>query len=258
MTLQTQGATVTTEQIYLDQYDEGRYQRPSVTADIALFTIKDGALCILLVQRGNHPYQGHWALPGGFIDVEADEDLQETAYRELAEETGLGLDEARGWYLEQLYTYSAKGRDPRTRVISTAYFALAPNLGDPAAGSDAAAARWWTVEDLEHLNLAFDHATIVQDALERVRAKLEYTNLAANLITAPFTLTELRRVYEAVWGTELVRSNFSRKVTAAEGFLVEADDISQPGQAGGKPARLYNAGDTTSLYPPFLRPANND
>lgn len=244
------------EEDFLTTYDPSVYERPSLTVDVALFTLRDGQLSILLVQRAEHPFKGAWALPGGFLDVDADEDLSDTAYRELAEETGVTLDVASGWYLEQLYTYGRKDRDPRTRVVTTAFYALAPQLGDPTAGSDAANARWWAVADLEDLDLAFDHAAIIEDALERVRSKLEYTSLATRLLPSPFTLNELRRVYEAVWGVPVSKPNFFKRMGRAD-LVVPAEDV-EPAHTGGRPAQLYKGGPSTLLPPPFPRPTADE
>lgn len=241
------------EDVFLAAYDPSIYDRPSLTVDTALFTLRDGQLSILLVQRADHPYKGAWALPGGFLDLDRDADLDDAAYRELAEETGVTLDVASGWYLEQLYTYGRMDRDPRTRVVTTAYYALAPKLADPTAGSDAVAARWWPVADLADLELAFDHSKIITDALERVRSKLEYTSLATRLIAEPFTLSELRRVYEAVWGTTLSKPSFDKRMGRAD-LVLPVEDAS-PAPTGGRPAQLYRRGTTELLPPPFPRPS---
>ena len=149
------------------------------------------------------------------------------------------------------------------RVVSVAYVALAPGLPDPMAGGDAAQARWWPVEDIgldsddpDGLRLAFDHSEILADALDRVRAKLEYTTLAASFVDEPFTLADLRRVYAAVWGKAPDLGNFRRKVLTTEGFVVEwrRSDAAAAGPAGGRPPLLYRRGDATVLQPPMLRP----
>jgi 8-oxo-dGTP diphosphatase len=264
---------VHTEAEFLRAYDPAGFPPFAVTVDLAVFTIRAGALSALLVQRSEHPFRGYWALPGGF--VRADESADDAARRELAEEAGA---HTHSGHLEQLRTYSDPGRDPRMRVVSVAYVALAPHLPDPRAGGDAAAARWWPVEDIalaargsgaadggivpasdevhpDAVPLAFDHARILADALERVRAKLEYTTLAASFVTEPFTLADLRRVYQAVWGQAPDIANFRRKVLGTGGFVREAERSASAaaGPAGGRPPLLYRRGDARILHPPMLR-----
>ena len=234
------------EREYLASYDPTRFDPVAVTVDIVLLTIRNGRLSVLLVERGGFPYRGAWALPGGF--VEPAEDADAAALRELAEETGLGVVPG---HLEQLRTYSDPGRDPRMRVISVAYVGFMPDLPAPSAGSDAASVRWWEVEDLP--DLAFDHARIVDDGVERARSKLEYTALAASFLAEPFTLSELRRVYEAVWGVDLHVGNFRRKVLSTVGFVGPVGEKSQP-SSGGRPAELYRRGPAVTLHPAMLRP----
>ena len=224
----------------------------AVAVDLAIFTIRDGALAVLLIERGEDPYAGAWALPGGFVQPE--EDAETAAWRELHEETGV---ERFAGHLEQLKTYSAPDRDPRMRVVSVAHVAFAPGLPDPEAGSDAATARWWAAADLldgeDRPQLAFDHAQILADARERVRSKLEYTTLAREFVVEPFTLPELRRVYAAVWGTPPDLGNFRRKVLGTDGFVVPTDSHGSPSQAGGRKALLYRRGTAKVIQPPMLR-----
>jgi 8-oxo-dGTP diphosphatase len=239
------------ERAYLSSYDATAYPPVAATVDIVLLTIRSGQLCVLLVQRADYPHKGSWALPGGFIND--DEDADAAAYRELVEETGIAQPHA---FLEQLRTYTDPGRDPRMRVISLAYLALLPDVGDPVAGSDAAAARFWPLADLAKpgLTLAFDHTAILRDGLERAAAKLEYTTLATSFCPPEFTFGELRAVYETVWGGRLDNANLRRKILRTDGFI-EAVPGAAPrvGAHGGAPATVYRAGPATWLVPPLTR-----
>lgn len=228
-------------------YDPEAYPPVAVTVDLVILTIRDDALAALVVRRGIAPYAGRWALPGGF--VRPDEDLDGAARRELVEETGVSADRL---HLEQLATYGAPQRDPRMRVITVAYLCLTPDLPVPAPGGDASAARWAPVDDLATARLAFDHRTILADGLERARAKIEYTPVATSFCGPEFTVAELRRVYEIVWGATLDSRNFHRKVTGAPGFLTPTGRTAG-NPDGGRPAQLYTRGDLDVLYPPMLR-----
>lgn len=222
-----------------------------VTVDLAIFTIRSGTLMVLLIERGEEPFQGRPALPGG--RVRRQETLDQGARRELLEETG--VDGSR-LHLEQLGAFGDPGRDPRGRVVTIAYLALGADLPEVVGGSDAAHAHWVPVEEaLEGpLRLAFDHDRILDDALERVREKLEYTTVATVFCPEPFTLSELREVYEVIWGRELDPSNFRRKVTKAEGFVKPTGE--QRAQQAGRPAALYRKGEASLLTPPLLRSAS--
>jgi len=240
------------ESTFLADYAAGDFPPFAVTVDLAVFSIRDGSLAVLLVNRAEHPFQGAWALPGGF--VRADESVGAAAARELAEETGLA---DFGGHLEQLQTFGEPDRDPRMRVVSVAHVAFAPDLPTPVAGSDAAAARWWPVaafgldesDAAEAPALAFDHQRILRVALERVRSKLEYSTLATSFVAEPFTLGELHAVYQAVWGAELDLGNFRRKVLASPGFVVRDES-----SGATRPARYRRGTGATVLNPSILRP----
>ncbi|MEE1618741.1 NUDIX hydrolase [Brachybacterium sp. J153] len=220
-----------------------------VAVDLIILTLRAGRLSVLLIQREDDPHRGAWALPGGFVHLE--EDLEEAAYRVLADEASLGSSAV---HLEQVRTFGTPGRDPRGRVVSIAFMALGADLPDPRRGEDVSDARWWAVDELADIALAFDHAEVLASAIERARSKLEYTTLAVTFLPEEFTITQLRGVYESVWGTSLDAGNFHRKATRTDGFLVELDRHAAP--TGGRPARLYRAGTGASLNPPLLRSGN--
>ncbi|MBG0560168.1 NUDIX hydrolase [Actinoplanes aureus] len=241
---------------YLAGYDPRRYPAVAVTVDVVALTIRDGKLCVLLVERGTQPYAGQRALPGGFVKNET---LDEAALREFAEETGLtpGQGELGRVHLEQLKTYGDPDRDPRMRVISVAYLAFAPRLPEPTAGTDAARAYWVPVDEAK--DLAFDHDDVLADGLERARDKLEYTPLATAFTDPEFTISELRHVYAAVWGEELHAGNFHRKVLSVPGFVEGTGrTTARGGDRGGPRAKLYQAGDARLLHPALLRPTRED
>ncbi|MBE3206546.1 MULTISPECIES: NUDIX hydrolase [Parafrankia] len=284
------------------------YAPYGVTADLVILTIRADQLCVLLVRRALEPFAGALALPGGF--VRPDETLGAAARRELAEETGLRLDEpapaergfaqaergagtaratsapavvgvgSAGWpgaHLEQLAAYGAVDRDPRARVVTIAFLALAPDLPEPRSGTDAAAAEFVPVAavagaervtrggvgeggvgegEVDGAGLAFDHGAILADGLERARSKLEYTTLATAFCPVEFTVAELRRVYEIVWGAPLDPRNFHRKVTGTRGFLEPVGRSTT--RDGGRPAALYRRGPAEVLYPAIRRPPAGD
>lgn len=221
-----------------------------VAVDLVILTLRSGALHVLLVERGIEPYQGSHALPGGFLNNLA-EDVEAAALRELQEETEL---DASRLHLEQLGAYGRPDRDPRGRVLSVSYLAIAPGLPEPVAGTDASGAEWKPVDDVlsGRLLLAFDHLRIVTDGVAHARAKLEHTPLATAFCAEVFTIAELQRVYEAVWGVHLDPRNFYRKVQAIPDFLVPVGTDHRSRR--GRPGRLFRAGSRTALYPPLVRP----
>jgi 8-oxo-dGTP diphosphatase len=199
-----------------------------VTTDVVVFTIRAERLQILLIRRGGDPFRGMWALPGGFLDI--DEDLEACARRELEEETGVS-----GLYLEQLYTFGDPGRDPRERVISVTYFALVPaGRHAPRAASDAEETAWFPVDDLPEL--AFDHAGIIALARRRLRAKLQYSTVAFQLMPERFTLGDLQRVYEILLDEPQDKRNF-RKWILGLNRLEETGELRRNGKS--RPARTY-------------------
>jgi 8-oxo-dGTP diphosphatase len=216
-----------------------------LAVDLVILTVRDSRLHVLVVERANEPFAGQEALPGGFL--REGEDTLRAALRELKEETAL---DAADLHLEQLAAYSDPQRDPRGRVVSVAYLALAPNLEVPTAGSDAREARWAPVGEVAG-RLAFDHATILADGVERARARLEHTTLATAFCGPAFTIGDLRTVYEVVWGVPLDPRNFSRKVMKTEGFVEPTGG--RRSLESGRPAALYTSGPAQRLNPPLLR-----
>ena len=233
-------------------YDPGDYPRFAVTVDVAVFTIRNDALQVLLIERGGEPFLGAPALPGGF--VRPDEDLDQAAARELAEETGL---RAGSWHLEQLAGYGAPDRDPRMRVVTVAYWAICADLPALRGGGDARAAVLTPVEKIERgdVRLAFDHERIVRDAVERTRSKLEYTALAAKFCPPEFTIGQLRRVYETVWNTRLDPGNFHRSVRESGAFEKRVEAASVRLSRAGRPASLWSV--TQALVHLVRRPRSD-
>lgn len=204
------------------------YPHPAVTTDVAVFTLKNQQLQLLLVRRAQPPHAGKWALPGGFLEI--DEDLEACAKRELLEETGVS-----DLYIEQLYTFGRPDRDPRERVISVTYYALVP-LDRIAlrAGSDAADAAWFAIDELPQL--AFDHAEIIDLARERLAAKTLYSTIIFQLMPEDFTLSELQSVYETLRRERLDKRNFRK-------WILGLDRLEETGRkrrnGNHRPAKIY-------------------
>ena len=204
-----------------------QYARPALAVDCVVFGL-DEDLQVLLIQRDIPPFQGRWALPGGFVRM--DETLDEAARRELTEETGVTR-----VYLEQLYTFSDLDRDPRERVVSVAYYALV-KLSDHRvkAATDAREAAWFSVVDLP--NLAFDHDKVLHAALTRLKGQVVYQPIGFELLPPKFTLSQLQRMYEVILEKELDKRNFRKKVLSM-GLLEELDEVEQ--DVAHRAARLY-------------------
>jgi 8-oxo-dGTP diphosphatase len=232
---------------YLETYKAADYERPSVTVDIVILTILDNTLKVLLIKRKIPPYQGSWAIPGGFVGMH--ESLDTAARRELLEETGV-----ENIYLEQLYTFGEPGRDPRTRVITVAYYALleAGLVKNMRAGSDADDVAWWSIYKLPEL--AFDHRQILEYTLQRLRGKLSYSRIAYQLLPEKFTLTELQRVYQIILDEKLDKRNFrkslairelNRPADPAKTYMLEELPETRPGGNYG-PTKLFRFIDRTN------------
>ena len=209
-------------------YDPHKYERPSVTVDVIMMSLRQRDLQVMLVKRRSWPYEDMWAIPGGFVNM--DESLESAAKRELREETSV-----QDVYLEQLYTFGDPGRDPRTRVITVVYFALLDSERlQVKAADDAQDVGWFSVYNLPPL--AFDHEKILQYALNRLRGKLDYTTIAFNLLPEQFTLRELQRVYEIILHRRLDKRNFRKKILST-GILEDTEIKKMEGTH--RPARLY-------------------
>jgi len=219
-------------------YDPSQFPAFAVTVDVVILTMSEGLLQVLLVCRGEAPFEGMWAIPGGF--KRPTETLDEAAKRELAEETGVDA----ASLLTQFGAYGDPERDPRMNVVTVGYLAVVRDVGSVVAGTDAAAAALIPVSDVLRgkIDLAFDHLQIVRDAVERVRLELEVTGVATAFVGSMFTLAELRAVYEAVWGVQLDAANFRRSIVAEDGWVIPTGRRARPGPAGGRPAELYRAG----------------
>src|ERR1700730_9512026 len=230
-------------------YDPSKYPAFAVTVDVVILTMSGGRLHVLLVRRGVAPFKGMWAIPGGF--KRPTETLDEAAKRELAQETG--VDSAS--LLTQFGAYGDPCRHPRMNVVTVAYLAVLREVGAVIAGADAAEAALIPVSEALNgkIKLAFDHAQIVRDAVERVRGDLELTGIATAFVGPTFTLAELRAVYEAVWGVHLDGANFRRSVITEDGWVIPTGRTARPGAPGGKPAELFRAGRMWKYSSPIRR-----
>ena len=219
-------------------YDPSQFPAFAVTVDVVILTMSEGALHVLLVRRGEAPFEGMWAIPGGF--KRPLETLDGAAKRELSEETGVDA----ASLLAQFGAYGDPGRDPRMNVVTVGYIAVLRDVGAIVAGSDAADAALVSVSDVlnEKLELAFDHLVILRDAIERVRVELEVSGIATAFVGTTFTMAELRSVYEAIWGVQLDAANFRRSLVAEDRWVVPTGRRARPGPGGGRPAELYRAG----------------
>jgi len=219
-------------------YDPSSFPAFGVTVDVVILTMSAAKLHVLLVSRGEKPFKGMWAIPGGF--KRPTETLDEAAKRELVEETG--VDATR--LLTQFGAYGDPGRDPRLNVVTIAYLAVIRDVGAVVAGSDAAAAALVPVSDAlgRKIELAFDHLRILRDAVERARLELEVSGIATAFVGTTFTMAELRAVYEAIWGVQLDAANFRRSIVGEDGWVIPTGRRARPGSSGGRPAELYRAG----------------
>lgn len=216
------------EQLFLQQYNSSIYEKPSVAVDLLIFSIENSKLKVLLVKRAEYPFQDCFALPGVFVKLE--ESVEEAAKRALFEETTV-----KDVYLEQLYTFGDVNRDPRMRVISIAYMALVPQGRIcPVIGKRVSEIRWFSVSEIKKEILAFDHAAIIQCAIERIKNKAEYTPIIFQLMPREFTLSELQKAYETVLERSLYKANFRKKI---QPMVLETGNISSG--VSHRPSKYY-------------------
>lgn len=216
---------------FLKHYNIHDYDIPLVSVDLVIFTLHEGALKVLLVKRGDYPHKGSWALPGGFVDIRKDKDLQGTALRKLREKTSVSAP-----YLEQLESIGSASRDPRGWSVTVVYFAMIPWHAVASGDALVDEVQWLPVEAAAGLKLGFDHGDLLERALDRVRSKVLYTLLPAYLIPAPFTLSALQQVYEVILGREVEKKAFRRRLENAD--VVEPTGA-MDSQSAGRPAALY-------------------
>jgi 8-oxo-dGTP diphosphatase len=245
-----------TAKLVIQKHRTTEFPRPYTTVDIVIFTVIDDALEVLLVQRPLEPadpFPGMWALPGGFVDIDLDDDLLACARRKLKDKTGVASP-----YLEQLGSWGSKSRDPRGWSGTHAYFALIPAQHiQLAKGANAADVAWFKVDArLSRTRLAFDHAQILQAAVERLRSKVEYTSLPAFLLPESFTLPQLQRIYEIVLGRAIDKSGFRTRMLAAN-FLKEVGVVDSD---SNRPPMGYQLKDRTNpvVFPRTFSPRNVD
>jgi len=221
------------EKKFLKSYNPNLYEKPSVTVDIAICSIIDGELKVLLIKRKHPPYRDKWAIPGGFVDIPSKETLEETAARELFEETML-----KDIFIEQLKTYGDPNRDPRMRIITVAYYALVPygRVCFTKAGDDAAETRWFPIRNLPEL--AFDHKKILSDILTRLMGKVSYTTIAFNLVPPEFTWTELQGVFEAILGRKFIVPDFRSSILSR--YDIRTLNKKKKMDGRGRPSNLLN------------------
>lgn len=219
-----------TEAAFLRRYDIHQYDLPLTSVDVAVFTLVDNELQVLLVERAEHPHKNRWALPGGFIDLARDASLEDTASRKLLEKTGVDTP-----YVEQVCSVGGPDRDPRGWSVTVLHMALIAHAPTRQFVTQVNDARWWPWQRATKLDLAFDHDRLLLGARERLRNKTAYTALPIHVLDPPFTLTQLQRAFEALLGSRLEKKAFRRRMEAS-GLLEVAGEHSE---GRGRPALLY-------------------
>jgi 8-oxo-dGTP diphosphatase len=222
----------TSEKEYLKHYNIHDYDVPLVSVDLAIFTLINGKLHILLIERADFPHKDRWALPGGFIDLKQDKDIGATSLRKLTEKTGV-----KAPHLEQVCTIGNNKRDPRGWSVTSLYMALIPFAPTAEYVASVRDARWWPLDAALKLPLAFDHAELVSLARERLRAKTGYSLLPVFTINSPFTLTQLQQAFEEILGKELDKKSFRRRIQNVELLEEVGEGMAESGR--GRSAVLY-------------------
>jgi ADP-ribose pyrophosphatase YjhB (NUDIX family) len=222
--------TFKSEKEYLKNYNIHDYEVPLASVDLCIFSIVDQALKVLVVKRAEYPYIDRWALPGGFVDISKDQDLDNTAMRKLEEKTGVKTP-----YVEQIQTVGNNIRDPRGWSLTVLYFALIAQSEASSKTGPLEAIRWVTLREAEKLDLAFDHLVLLKKAIERLRNKVSYTTLPVHILPREFTLSDLQNAYEIIMNHAVDKKAFRRRIDAAD-LLIETGEARQD---GGRPAKLY-------------------
>ncbi|MCP5335816.1 MAG: NUDIX hydrolase [Oceanospirillaceae bacterium] len=220
------------EQQFLASYNPKDYDSPLFTVDIAIFTLHEGQLQILMVKRGEPPFKNYWSLPGGFVDLTTDTDIEATAKRKLFAKTGVNAP-----LLEQVCTLGNAKRDPRGWSITTLYMALIPHAPTAQFVASVADAKWLPVDTIIDKKLAFDHGSLIHLARARLKNKTAYTVLPLHVLKAPFTLTQLQNAFELLMETPLEKKSFRRRILNAELLEEVGEGIPEGGK--GRPAALY-------------------
>jgi len=241
MEIKLQPNNYKTEQEFLDNYDSKVFDRPSISVDSVIYTVLNDDLHVLLVKRSNHPFLGEWSLVGGFVDLDNDQELEETAKRKLKEKTGVNTP-----YLEQYYTIGNKGRDPRGWSVTTVYFALIPSSNIKLqAGIGASDIKWSKVlNGAVKESLAFDHTAILKECTQRLKNKVLYTSLPIHLMPETFTLNELQGVYEIIIGNKIEHKSFRRRILGAK-ILEETGEMKKTSR---RPAVLYRCKESEKTF----------
>lgn len=221
-----------TEKEFLKGYSIHDFDVPLTSVDMAIFTVRDGQLQVLLVKRAQHPALGQWALPGGFIDAQKDNTLDDTARRKLGEKTGVYAP-----YLEQVASFGSANRDPRGWSVTVSYFALIASDDISLSKDDSSEeVTWVAIESVEkEFNLAFDHQAILKISYERLKSKVQYTSLPINLLPDEFTLTELQKIFEIILGVAVEKKSFRRRMNDAD--ILQETGTMRTGS--NRPAKLY-------------------